>query len=139
MTALGIWLRAAVNPAELGVNRAYRAAYRPGVGRVMFFRCSRHRAAQQLVVTAAMEAMVGRAPVAGRVRVELELLFARLHRTGPARGLAVGDVDGPIKAVLDALEEAGVMADDGQVVEVSARKGWGKPPSLTVTVEELGP
>jgi len=40
--------------------------------------------------------------------------------------LAMGDCDAPIKAILDALEFAGVIDDDARIVEIEARKFWDK-------------
>lgn len=36
--------------------------------------------------------------------------------------VALGDVDGPLKAILDGLQAGGVLDDDARVVEVHARK-----------------
>lgn len=75
-----------------------------------------------------------RAPLAGPVRVHLMSFWPRMKRKGPDAGLAYGDVDATIKAVLDALKKAAVVEDDGQVVECVLRKQHGKP-GLVVTIE----
>jgi crossover junction endodeoxyribonuclease RusA len=44
------------------------------------------------------------------------------------------DLDKLVRAVLDALSEAGVWRDDAQVVSVVARKAYGSAPGLTVEI-----
>lgn len=77
-----------------------------------------------------------RPPMSGPVRVELLTRWPQMHRKGPSAGLAYGDVDATTKAVLDALAKAGVLEDDGQVVECVLRKQHGKP-GLVVDVEPV--
>lgn len=52
----------------------------------------------------------------GPVIVTIAVYWARAHRTGPAAGLAFGDVDALAKATLDSLQSAGTIEDDAQVV-----------------------
>lgn len=40
--------------------------------------------------------------------------------------LALGDVDAPVRAVLDSLEAAGVLEDDSLVIELTASKSYDK-------------
>lgn len=61
-------------------------------------------------------------PLAGPLQAEIRAYWPRTHRQGPAEGLAVGDVDAVIKAVLDAIQHSGAVADDAQFVLVEARK-----------------
>jgi Holliday junction resolvase RusA-like endonuclease len=61
-------------------------------------------------------------PLEGPVAIELAVFWPRKHRQGPAKGLALGDVDAPAKAVLDALESAGILADDAQVDHLAITK-----------------
>lgn len=56
-----------------------------------------------------------RSALAGPVGLEVVTYWPRLRRTGAAAGLPLGDVDATVKAVLDALQRAGVLADDAQV------------------------
>ena len=58
-------------------------------------------------------------PLSGPLVLSLREFWPRRHRQGPAVGLALGDVDGPLKGVLDALEDGGVFADDAQIVRLS--------------------
>lgn len=48
-----------------------------------------------------------------------------------------GDVDSPIKAVLDALQHAEVIVNDRQVVEVTATRAPGRGGSLSIKVTAL--
>jgi Holliday junction resolvase RusA-like endonuclease len=55
--------------------------------------------------------------------VEVTTHWPRLRRKGPAKGHPMGDVDATCKAVLDVLQAAGVVPDDGvfrRVVLVNA-------------------
>jgi Holliday junction resolvase RusA-like endonuclease len=58
----------------------------------------------------------------GPVEVHVCSFWFRQHRTGGAAGLALGDVDAPLKAVYDALEKSGVVTNDGQVLRTVASK-----------------
>lgn len=78
----------------------------------------------------------------GPVAVRIVFRMDKPHRKGPAKHLGYGDIDGPIKGVLDALEAAQVFANDAQVVELSVQKvvvakGHGSV-SVTVTNAEVG-
>lgn len=94
----------------------------------------------------------------GPVRVWLRFAFARPtshYRTGrnahllkdsaPAYPTAKNDVDKLQRAIFDALTDAGVWKDDGQVVDVRARKFYAgehelapAQPGVDVLIEELG-
>ena len=58
---------------------------------------------------------LARGPLVGPVTLEVHTHWPRCRRSGPASGLPMGDVDATAKAVLDALQHAGVLADDAQV------------------------
>lgn len=52
----------------------------------------------------------------------------------------LGDVDAPVSAVLDALQEIGVLDDDARVVEQAATKGHDPArPRVIVTLEACEP
>jgi Holliday junction resolvase RusA-like endonuclease len=74
-------------------------------------------------------------PHAGLVRVELLTAWPRKHASGPLKGVAFGDVDATGKAALDALEVAGVLYSDAQVIELIARKVWDRAnPRIEIVV-----
>lgn len=64
-------------------------------------------------------------PLDGPLCVTVAEAWARQHRTGPAAGLALGDIDSPLKCILDALKEGGAYHDDAQVVRLIAAKDIG--------------
>jgi Holliday junction resolvase RusA-like endonuclease len=93
------------------------------------------RAVASLVADIAL-AWSPRKPLDGPVRVEVLTRWPRLRRSGPDAGLAFGDVDATSKAVLDAIAKAGVVEDDGQVVECVLRKTHGEP-GIVIAVEPV--
>lgn len=76
----------------------------------------------------------GRSFGPGPLRVEVLAFWPRQNRTGPAAGLALGDVDAVAKAVLDALQVAGVIHDDAQVVALGLSKAVSMKPCIKVVV-----
>jgi len=50
-----------------------------------------------------------------------------------------GDVDNYAKGALDALQQAGVIADDRQVVELTVTKWGGSVPSVEITLHIVEP
>jgi Holliday junction resolvase RusA-like endonuclease len=87
----------------------------------------------------AITAMAGRDPFTGPVTVTVRFALARpssapkTRRTWPT-GARSGDVDKLLRAILDALTDAGVFADDAQVVRAEAIKdyaGYGLNDRLT--------
>lgn len=108
-----------MNPGDLSVNSAYRAGRdRRGVTRVR--KSKRYAAAQSLVGETALLELLERGldPLRGAVRVRVRCYWADAGSTG----LGLGDVDNPIKGILDALQAAGVFADDAQVIGVEVEK-----------------
>lgn len=74
------------------------------------------------------------------IRVSLDFtLPAPQRRTRPLPVGRVGDVDKLARLALDALQDAGVLPDDAQVVELVARKTYdGLPwPGVTIRIEAL--
>ena len=68
-------------------------------------------------------------PLAGPVAVELQFALhkPKVAERGPRRwptGKTAGDVDKLARAVLDALTDAGVWEDDGQVVQLLVSKDY---------------
>jgi len=81
------------------------------------------------------------APLESVVTVHIVTYWPRKRGSKGARpvgvGLGVGDVDATTKSVLDALQKAGVLVDDGQVRLVVAEKGYDKArPRVEVEVVE---
>lgn len=98
-----------------------------------------------LVSTAAKRAMKQRMPLTGPVEVVLTFWFRppKTVKVGPwvfTRGRH--DIDKTIRAVLDAMTDAAVWLDDGQVARVIAEKryigpGTGVDHGVAVAVTEL--
>ena len=100
------------------------------------------------VAAAAAEAMDGRDPIGGPVRLEVAFVFARprshfgtgrnagrLKASAPHYAAKVPDVDKLVRAVGDALSGI-VLVDDSRIVELVASKHYGSP-AAHVTVSEL--
>jgi Holliday junction resolvase RusA-like endonuclease len=124
-------------PGDLRINakaqiRKTARGYRIGNSRL--YRSAKAYAAQCLRVQWA-----GREPLQGPLSVLIVEEWPRLHRQGPAYGLPLGDLDAPLKGILDALEAAGVVGDDAQVVELRVSKRHSKPGRIRVVVEQLPP
>lgn len=86
-------------------------------------------------------AMDGRAPLDGPISVRVFFYFARPDSHYGKRGLLPSapeyhtvrpDLDKLVRAILDALTEAGAIRDDSRVASVTAWKGWtaGRPGAL---------
>lgn len=72
--------------------------------------------------------------------VEMHCVWPRVHRSGSSSGLALGDVDAPVKSVLDALTRGRAVWDDSLVTRVESVKRHALPdeqPKIIVTVETL--
>jgi Holliday junction resolvase RusA-like endonuclease len=95
---------------------------------------------------AAQVAMDGRPPIDAPVRIELLVELpvpaswskrkAAAAITGGIRPTSRPDVDNFLKAILDAINTI-VVADDAQVVEVSATKKFGTAPKMVATIFPL--
>ena len=65
--------------------------------------------------------------------VKRKALWGRLHTGRP-------DLDNMVKAVKDALVDAGVIEDDSQVVSTDAFKAYGEPPGMVrIRISKLSP
>jgi crossover junction endodeoxyribonuclease RusA len=100
------------------------------------------------VTAAAVEAMDGRTPIAGPVRLEVDFVFARPkshYRTGKRAGelkpsaphyrASRPDVDKLVRALGDSLTGV-ALVDDGAIVELVTRKVYGSP-GAHVAISEL--
>lgn len=92
-------------------------------GRSRMISSSNYRAWKRRAALVAQGAAKGQGfgPLA-RVLVHIDAYWPRQHRRGAATGLALGDVDAVGKAVLDAMQAAGVLDDDAQVIDLRLRK-----------------
>lgn len=135
----------------LGVAIPYQRVSRGARGGVFRDRDEVHWSGQ--VRDAAVEAMerAGWKTVRGAVRVDAEFVLIRrpTKRVGkgrphgwPIAGKSVGDRDNLDKVVLDALQKAGVYANDAQVCRGEPWKRWQRPDEefagVVVRVEVLG-
>jgi len=136
-------------PQPQGSSRAFRHRH---TGRVMVTSDNaRLRPWRDAVCWHARQAMhtpwligtVARPPFEGPVAVVLEFRFARpaghfgkrgLPPSAPSGHVVRPDLDKLVRAVLDALSEAGVWRDDAQVVSIAARKAYGSAPGLTAEI-----
>lgn len=128
-----ILFSAELDPGAISINGAKRAAVRMVKGKATPYTrpSDRYKAAFRALVDEilAWGRECGR-PLEGPVRLTLDAYWPKQNRTGPATGLALGDVDAPIKAICDALQgghknrgkPVGVILDDAQIAEVHARK-----------------
>lgn len=83
-------------------------------------------------VRAAMQAS-GEATLLGPVAVAVHMPWPRTCREEHNEGIPLGDVDSPLKCILDALKLGGAFVDDSQVVTLVASK-WPRPEQLIVEV-----
>jgi Holliday junction resolvase RusA-like endonuclease len=119
------------NPGELAINAARKAVILPGrdgkprarlveVGSV---RKAKERAAAVVWKAAVASPNLARLiSTATLLEVEIDAYWPRRRALSGTESLALGDVDAPIKLVIDLLEESHLIDDDARVVEVRARK-----------------
>lgn len=70
----------------------------------------------------------------GRWRLLVESYWSRQRHLDV--DVADGDVDAPVSAVLDAMQEAGILDNDARVVELGAVKSWANgEPRVVLTLE----
>lgn len=116
-----IALRVVAPPGWCAINRRIAGAH--------------HLPPRYLAFREAVEQAVEQARDQGTIPVErpawralgvaVRSYWPRKHDKDPTlRGLALGDVDSPLKGVLDALQHAGVYDDDTRIVELVALKSY---------------
>jgi Holliday junction resolvase RusA-like endonuclease len=95
----------------------------------------------------ARQALLGGGPLIGPVKVRVEFRFSRpgghfgkrgLRPAAPREHVVRPDLDKLVRAVLDALSDAGVWRDDAQVVETRARKQYHEQPGAVVEIRTVG-
>ncbi len=117
--------------------RHYRDKYgKPKTSaKYMIGKSTRYKATMEAMTLAFRQAWDG-GPMVGPVLVRMRTYWGSRHRQGAADGQARGDVDATCKAALDALEDAGVVANDAQVESLIATKHYDpKHPRIEVDVE----
>lgn len=129
---------------EIVVDGKPKGKGRPREGQGRFYTPKETEAEEAHVRKLTREAMAGRAPAVGPVRVTLEAVF-EMPQSWPARlrerssGLAyIGkpDLDNIEKLYLDALNGVAFL-DDAQVCEVLKRKRYGEGQRVHIIIEEL--
>jgi len=115
-----------IDPAHLRINAAWRRG-KTRDGRPTTYLSAKYKKARDCVLTSAVESAAGWRFMGG-VSVSLRIVLRKVARTGAAAGMPWGDVDGPVKGVLDALQgyddNPGILVDDAQVMEIYAIKGY---------------
>lgn len=72
------------------------------------------------------------------VGVSVTAYWPRQHRQPPLVGIPFGDIDAPLKGLLDGLEKAGVYTDDSCIVALTVHKQYdAKQPRLEVELWEI--
>jgi Holliday junction resolvase RusA-like endonuclease len=116
---------AGLDPADGSINLYLRSTRKQGghfkPARLLAFR----RALADAWRADALTRGVSLPLVACELRLDVELAFPRRSSAlGPRGVLAFGDVDAPVKAIIDSLADAGAILDDVLVVELGVRKRW---------------
>lgn len=78
-------------------------------------------------------------PFVGPIEVAITFYFRRPRRPKYDRPHSRPDTDKLERAVHDALVNAGIMVDDGQVSDSPTRKRWGDQPGAEIVVRALVP
>lgn len=104
---------------------------------------------RDVVTWNARQALAGSRPFEGPVRLVVAFSLLRpaghfgrrgLLPSAPPRPMgARKDLDKLVRAIGDALTDAGVWRDDGQVVEIRATKDYDERPGALIRVEALAP
>lgn len=115
------------NPGDAAVNGWKRPVIRRGKGgkpKPSATQCTAFKRWKARAALAFRAAARGRQFSEGPLTATVRAYWPRIARQGAAKGLAFGDVDAVAKAALDALEAAGVVEDDAQIVEVHLSKSY---------------
>ena len=114
-TIWGVDISVDVDPSDGSIN-LYLRSTRKGGG---------HFKPKRLVAFRAKLAAAWRQagpPIKGPVELSIELYYPRQSHAEGCKGVAFGDVDSPLKAIVDSLMDAKVIDDDVQVVRVTSSK-----------------
>lgn len=110
-----------------------------GRGRVVVSKAYREFKANLAALVALQLAASGTPPLRGPCIVAIQLPWPRTCREEHNTGIPLGDVDSPVKCILDALRldpktgMGGAYVDDSQVVSLVVSK-WPRPEQLIVEV-----
>lgn len=114
------------NPGALAINNAKKAVVIKGNARLVDTGPAKKAkaAAREAVFRAAMDQpeLANAVQDAAHLIVEVDSYWAEQRHLPRSIGLAKGDVDGPLKLTIDALEGAKLIDDDARIVLVTARK-----------------
>jgi len=114
-----------VEPGHLAINQAHRPAARIEDGKAIPYRRPSTEYKRAYKEAVRQLKLVEADTVTGPVRLVVAVHWPRRYADKSPehmRGLALGDVDAPVKAVCDAIAEAGLIENDGQIVELHVRK-----------------
>ncbi|HUV47467.1 MAG TPA: RusA family crossover junction endodeoxyribonuclease [Actinomycetes bacterium] len=134
------------NPGDGAINGAYLSTRRMSKkkGKMVPVRVKTDRGqsfsarAKAAILHAMAEDPVAAAAAgdAGTLAVTMVVSWPRQRHLSGAHDLAMGDVDAPVKATLDALEKSGLVDDDARVVSLSVRKMINRlSPGIELTIE----
>lgn len=113
-----------IHPGKVRVNEAYKPRIGKKSKKPYTQKAAGYRSGQAIIGEAAMlhRMETGLTTLEGPVSVVLRFFWKDSHKSGPAEELATGDVDGPVKGVLDSLEAGKVFHDDAQVQSLTVSK-----------------
>jgi Holliday junction resolvase RusA-like endonuclease len=137
-------------PAPQGSKRPVRAGGKT-TGRVVLVESSKKVGPwRDAVKAAAMLARNGSGPITGPVRLVVDFRLTRpashfrrganghlLRPDAPAWPIGYPDLDKLLRSTCDALVQAGLLADDAQVVEILSSKLYTGLPGAVIRVGEL--
>lgn len=141
-------------PRAQGSKRAFLVGWKPGQEsrpRVVLTEedAKRHRKKwRKAVCDAARLEWRGRAPLACAVRLEASFSFLRpkshltskgaLTKSAPREAIShnLGDMSKLLRSIEDSLQDAGVIADDCQIVSVSSSKRWDTFEGVRIVLSE---
>jgi crossover junction endodeoxyribonuclease RusA len=103
--------------------------------------CTRVKAWREAIAISAIEAQGSKPSIAGPVNIGIVFFLPRPKRAKFRNYPATRpDLDKLVRAIFDALTQARVWFDDGQVVEMHALKAWAGDdgPRVEINVDEVG-
>jgi Holliday junction resolvase RusA-like endonuclease len=93
---------------------------------------------KELIAQAAAEQIEKTGALEGALALSLDFMFpAQTRRAEGTYRVKKPDLDNLVKAVMDALTDAGAWQDDAQVAEVTARKRFGTGSGVDIKITSL--